>query len=137
MNGLSDFRLVGTVTCDCWLHRMGKDGRPLAKFAMAVKVPFSHQKTCRFPIVAFDSLAMTAKAICRTGAKVAVSGTLVSEDAIDYEKGEEYVRMYLYAFEILCLAKSPPKRALSKYAKRFSELTDLAPTEPNNFKRKR
>lgn len=138
MWGTSDFRIVGTVCADAVLtYTEGKVKRPFARFAIATKVRFSHQTKCRFPIVAFDDVAEKARILCRVGAKVAISGTLVSEDALDASTGEAYVRTFFYAFEIMCIARARQK-SLTAYERRFSELTELAPIDPiTNSKRKR
>lgn len=138
MWGTSDFRFVGAVSSDAVVtYTEGKSKRPIARFAIATKVKFSHQGKCRFPIVAFDDVAKKAQAICRVGAKVAVSGTIVSEDALDKSTGETYARTFFYAFEIMCIAKAK-QVSLSAYERRFSELTELAPIDPvANTKRKR
>lgn len=132
MFGNSDFRILGTVCTDAVVtYTKGKSKRPVARFAIATKVKFSHQAKCRFPIVAFDDVAKKAQVVCRVGAKVAVAGTLVSEDAVDKSTGEVYVRTFFYAFEIMCIAKAR-QVSLSAYEKRFSELTELAPVDPMN-----
>lgn len=130
MFGTSDFRILGTVCTDAVVtYTKGKSKRPIARFAIATKVSFSHQGRCRFPIVAFDDVAKKAQSVCRVGAKVAVTGTLVSEDAVDKSTGDVYVRTFFYAFEIMCIAKAK-QVSLSAYEKRFSELIELAPIDP-------
>lgn len=137
MFGNSDFRILGTVCQDASVTYSAGDERPIAKFAVATKVKFSHQGKCRFPIVAFDDVAKKAHAVCRVGAKVAVSGTLVSEDVVDKVTGEAYVRTFFYAFEIMCIAKAR-QVSLSAYERRFSELVELSPIDPlDNTKKRR
>jgi len=127
MAGISDFRFLGTVMGDCTLKELERT--KVANFSIAVRTPFKKEGKSHFPIAAFGTVAEIASVLCRNGAKVAVTGMIVSQDYLDTRTGETYVRTFFYAGEIMRIAK-PPRKSLSEGAKRFSELTGLSPIDP-------
>ena len=127
--GTSDFRFLGTVTSDCALEVVNS-GLKVANFAIAVRVPFQKkQGRCNFPIKAFGENAEKASVLCRNGARVAITGTIVSEDYVDLQTGEVYVRVFFYASEIIRLT-TPKRKSLTDAKKTFSDLTTLSPIPP-------
>lgn len=128
MNGLSDFRFLGIIADSCAMRKSKTNADAIvSKFTIAVRA--SKNGMSRFPVLAYNELAEYANETCRVGAKVAVKGTIVSEDVPNPGNKRAIVRTYFVASEILLIAK-PTQKSLTSYARRFSELTELSLIKP-------
>ena len=115
------FNFIGICYDDC--VRKYKDSTKKDTYAH-ITLSVTHGKnTNLIPIIAYNHVAELASVVCRNGAKVAVTGYVITKERFDRLSGEIKIRVFFVATEVLGLVK--PKKIRLGF-KRFSELTELA-----------